>query len=283
MVDILEFPKKDVIVIADTHGEFGMLLPNIEKYDLKDCIIIVAGDVGIGFYSEKYYKDTFEYINNEMLYRNINLLLLRGNHDDPYYFDNDIINFCNLRTIKDYTILCVGDEHILCVGGAISIDRTYRIENWSKRVSYKLTQLLYDNPNATEEEAMRKTLPSYWGGEKPKYDEEKLNYINDLSFNIDYVITHTSPSFSFKTDKNGVKYWMRYDLLLEHDLEEERSVFSKIYEFLTEHNNVIKKWVYGHFHEHNDDIIKGTRFIALANFDSYVDYHILNGEENSEN
>jgi hypothetical protein len=75
--------------------------------------------------------------------------MIRGNHDDPYYFNNKVFSYSNVELLEDYTILTVGNDNILCVGGAISIDRLYRLETDSKRVSNTLTQLLYDNPKAT--------------------------------------------------------------------------------------------------------------------------------------
>lgn len=282
MVKRLEFARQPIYVIADTHGEFNNMVKKINQYDIKDCIIVICGDVGIGFYSKNFYENTLEYLNNECLYRHINLLMIRGNHDDPYYFNNKVFSYSNVELLEDYTILTVGNDNILCVGGAISIDRLYRLETDSKRVSNTLTKLLYDNPKATEEEAIRKTIPSYWVDEKPTYDEEKLNYINNLSINIDYVLTHTSPSFCFKKDKNDISEWMKYDNFLEKDLNDEREVFTKIYDFLTENNNIIKKWVYGHFHESNNEKINGTDFIALINSDFYFQYTLLNSEDDIE-
>ena len=73
--------------------------------------------------------------------RKINSVLycIRGNHDDPSYFNDNIINKSNVKLIKDYSIISVGDKNILCIGGAVSIDRKYRISNYQRRLdSYML-------------------------------------------------------------------------------------------------------------------------------------------------
>lgn len=279
MVDIKEFAKQDIYVVADIHGNFGAFLVNIKKFELKNCIIIICGDIGLGFYSREYYEEVFETINNECIYRNIHLLMLRGNHDDPSYFFEYKIKFSNVETINDYTIINVGDKHILCVGGAISIDRSIRKHTYSSKISYALTQLLYNNPNAKEEDAKKLVFPLYWEHEIPIYDEGLLNFINDLGFNIDYVVTHTSPSFAFKNTKDDIKYWLKKDKELSKDLDKERKCMSLIYDFLVKNNNVIKKWVYGHFHDCNNEKINGTEFIALINADYSFKMCHLNYDE----
>ena len=263
---LIEVTKKPIYVIADVHGDFDTFLRNVELHDLKDCIIIVAGDCGFGFYREPYYERVMGSLNRHFVERNINCFMIRGNHDDPYYFDNEKINHSNLKAISDYTVLSVGNENILCIGGAISIDRKMRINNyWSKVDHYAISM------NVSLEEARSKFLPSYWVNEVPVYNEEALNELKDNGINIDYVVTHTSPSFAFKSDKNGVSYWINLDDALEKDLEEERSVLSKIFQKVTDDEHPIKKWVYGHFHEHNVEYINNIEFTALINCDMKFD------------
>ena len=187
--------------------------------------------------------------------------MVRGNHDDPSYFNEEKINFTNIKSVPDYSIITVGDYHILCVGGGISIDRLYRKAEYEGRL--KLAQTYH--PYFTEEELKNVfCFPSYWEDEMPVYDEDKLNEINDLGLNISYVISHTSPHFCFKNDKDGIKRFIEKDPQLSEDLDVERATMTSIYNKLKEDNHLLLKWVYGHFHSHNDDMIEGTRFIALC-------------------
>ena len=52
--------------------------------------------------------------------------MVRGNHDDPAYFNGEKISHERFRTIPDYSVIHVCDHNIFCVGGAISIDRYNR-------------------------------------------------------------------------------------------------------------------------------------------------------------
>ena len=60
------------------------------------------------------------------------IVFVRGNHDNPAYFDGAMFNAKRFITVPDYSILQACNHTILCVGGAISIDRIYRKINGIK-------------------------------------------------------------------------------------------------------------------------------------------------------
>lgn len=275
---IIEVFNKPIYVVADVHGAFDIFEKEINKNDLKDCIIIVAGDCGFGFYKDNYYEKIFSSLNNKFITKNIHCFMVRGNHDDPYYFNDEKIWYSNVKAISDYTILKIGEHNILCVGGAISIDRIFRMNSyWQKVDNYAIVM------NVSLEEAKSKFMPSYWENEAPVFDEEKLNEIKENDIEIDIVITHTSPSFAFKSDKNGISYWLNKDDKLYEDLDNERNVINKIYDKLMLDGHPISKWIYGHFHQHNVEIINNIEFTALMNCDLSFDVKELNVNERNFN
>lgn len=278
MIEIYKHADLPTYVIADVHGDFDMLKSNIINNEaIHNCILIIAGDIGLGFYTQNYYLQIFEELNNIFIQKYINCYLIRGNHDDPKYFSEHIINFSNVKSIDDYSIISIGEENILCIGGAISIDRTYRIKNDDSRFVNNKTFMRLYNPNVTDEEVYKKTLKTYWINENVYYDEEKLNEILiENKINIDYVITHTSPDFAWKQGTDGIKYWINNDEPLEDDLRQERLNLTKVSDKLKECNQEPKKWVYGHFHNHNAEVIENTLYIALINCDYSFDCIELN-------
>lgn len=279
MIELYEHAKLPTYVIADTHGNFDILKDNIMRYEnINSCILIIAGDIGLGFYSYEYYNRVFEKLNNLFIEKHIYCYMLRGNHDDPKYFKEHLINFSNVKSIDDYSIIKVGDENILCVGGGLSIDRKNRIENYKNRI--KTQRELLKQYTDDVEDILIKISPSYWEDELPYYDEEKLNLIKENNINIDYVISHTSPSFCFKSDFEGIKYWIKMDESLLGDLKKEREELDKVLSFIKKSQETLKKWVYGHFHEHYDMLYENTRYVALINCDYSFDCHNLI-EENS--
>lgn len=278
MIEKYEHANMAIYVIADTHGNFDILKSNIYRYkNIHNCILIIAGDIGLGFYSKKYYDYIFEELNNLFIERSIYCYLLRGNHDDPNYFKNHLINYSNVKTIDDYSVISVGNENILCVGGAISIDRRNRIESYNKKLSV-YEDLSKQYSNAIDFSNIKPIYKSYWEDEIPYYDESKLNEIIENGLNIDYIISHTSPSFCFKSGVESIQYWINNDESLLSDLRHERSELDKVLEKIRNAQNGLKKWVYGHFHEHYHMENENVQYIALCNCDYSFDCYLLNSE-----
>ena len=271
MIHQYKHDNQQIAIFADIHGEFDLLISKLKNTNnLSNSILICAGDIGVGFKNIEYYNKVFSTLNIVLCKMNSVLYCIRGNHDDPSYFSGDTINKSNVKLIKDYSVISVGDKNILCVGGAVSIDRKYRISNYQRRLdSYMLLM------QSTLEDAMEHIFPSYWENELPKYDEEKLNELSENGINISFVVTHTSPSFCYKSDKNGIEYWINNDSELNDDLTYERNQLDLILNKLIEDGHMIEKWVYGHFHGHNEEEHDNIKYIALYNSDYIFDYHIL--------
>ncbi len=73
------------------------------------------------------------------------IVFVRGNHDNPAYFDGAMLNFKRFVAVPDYSILQACNHTILCVGGAISgaisIDRIYRINEWNRTTNTVFIQM----------------------------------------------------------------------------------------------------------------------------------------------
>ena len=254
----IENTIQHVAVVGDLHGKFNLLKYKIKQEKITNTVIIVAGDCGFGFEKEEYYKQTYNNLKKTLLEQNVCVIFVRGNHDDKKYFDGNRINFKNFIAVPDYSIISINTEsgikNILCVGGGISIDRTYRIEN--DRTYYK---------------------KSYWVDEFPVYEPDSLNEISESGINIDIVVTHTAPDFAPLHDKNGIGSWLLEDVNLSDDLNKERETLTQIYNHIVKKDkHKVKKWFYGHFHEHhfttseeNVDFIMLDMFIERNNVWDY--------------
>ena len=74
---------------GDIHGEFNSFGYGITKrYGIKNAHVIVAGDIGMGFYKHNYYVDMFTSMNKRLSALNVHVYFVRGNHDNPDYFNN---------------------------------------------------------------------------------------------------------------------------------------------------------------------------------------------------
>lgn len=90
----IEFPKaKSVVESGDIHGEFTKLVHKCcVLYDMRDTLIIVAGDCGFGFERQEYYERIYQRCNKHLQAANNWVVLIRGNHDNPAYFDGKKVN-----------------------------------------------------------------------------------------------------------------------------------------------------------------------------------------------
>ena len=218
-----------IVAVGDIHGAFNGLGYNIKMYNLTNSVIVLCGDVGVGFYKHNFYVQIFRKLNTILKKNNCVLFCVRGNHDNPEYFDGSFFG-SNYMLVPDYTIIETIDKTLLFIGGAVSIDRIDRIND--KR---KIT---------------------YWEDEIPVYDEDKLNAINK----VDYIFTHSCPNFTYPTTKYNISDWLERDVGLNSDIDKEREVFTKVWENLKNRGISPIGWFYGHYHQSHFEYIDKTLF-----------------------
>jgi len=254
---------QDCYIVGDIHGEYGSLLYSIKWAELQDCLIICAGDCGMGFTTVEGAKNELSKLRKYCNNNNIHVFFVRGNHDNPEWFEKKVINFPNVKCIPDYTVVTYNNNgtltNILCIGGATSIDRNGRL----KQMLESKTRFLKYHPTATYEEADDNIRHLYWDGEQPVFDPDKLNAIKEAGLEINMMCTHTCPSFCTPTHKNGIEGWLLADKTLSGDLDRERETIDQIRNKLLEDGHPIEKWIYGHYHFHNSEVIDGTMYVLL--------------------
>lgn len=261
--------EEKTFVVGDIHGNFNPLSYFIkvnkrgdkDANDFSDSIIIIAGDCGFGFYKKGFYIDTLGYMEKILDKINCHVFFIRGNHDDPSYFDGNMINFKHITAIPDYSVIQIRDYDILCVGGAISLDRSARIAEMNK-----------------SSEIYRHENPTYWENEKVVYDEDKLNELKNAGLNITAIISHTAPSFfPIQNDaQNGMSGWFIRDKELRKDTNEERMNMDKLFNY-SKNNFNLKKWVYGHFHDIYTGEYEGVKYKMMNLITDYeFTYNSLN-------
>lgn len=213
--------QNGVYICGDTHGNWSVIENFIKQHGMTDCLIFHVGDVGIGFSNCERGIWPIRELCEE---KRITIIAIRGNHDDPDKFTDDVSPYI-VNLVKDDTILSIGGKYFLLVGGALSIDRSIRTEG-----------------------------KSWWSGEKFIYKQQALP-------KIDFVITHSSPPTMFPptlhmpgnvrgwvtTERNNPK-WKEYSLWDE--CVAERKEIGKLYKDVVGDNPI---WYYGHFHDSISD------------------------------
>jgi predicted phosphodiesterase len=230
-----------VVGVGDVHGKFDELGYRIrERYLITDSVICLCGDIGMGFHKPQYYVDAWKKLDGIARRTNNVILAVRGNHDDPQYFDGRFAadnGFKNVELVNDYALVNTMHDRILFVGGGISVDR-----------------------------CMREPGKTYWAGEPPVYDEKKLRKAGKATI----VVTHAAPSFVMPKTKDGIAYWTARDFALHDDTASERLTFNKVYDSLKDRVGAPKFWVYGHYHMSAHEKYEDTRFVALDELEMYM-------------
>lgn len=235
-----------ILFLGDIHGNFNLIKQYVNRFDIKDAYIIQVGDFGVGFDTLYKEKSQLELINSELVKSNVFLYAIRGNHDRPSYFENDPFSLSNIKLISDYTVLELEGKRILCIGGAVSIDRAHRITDAQKNGdhTYKHGQ-------------------SWFKGEEFNLDIDILEAFRDINI----VVTHTSPDYCTPDNSLGfgsmVNNWINIDPNLKLDLMDERRKMSIAFEII-KRNNKITNHLYGHFHFSNISKFDGVEHRLLG-------------------
>lgn len=260
IIDFMQY--KNVYFFGDPHGIniiYDILRSYVNEDNISDnSVIFSCGDNGIGFYDIKTDSNKLKLCNDICIKHNIQLILIRGNHDNPdLYNESSPLNKSNISLVDDFTVVKTGDYNIICIGGAISIDRTNRVLN-----------------------------KTYWKNEGTRIlDDELKEEIKSLDFNIDIVCSHNCPTYQKPRDEypvlisdNPLFNWSIWDSKLLDDNFIDRSNLDAIHEELSM-SNKIKYWIYGHFHNHYVSIENKPKFICLDMY--YKNIKILKKTNNS--
>lgn len=272
-----------VYFIGDVHGCFPQFRNTVYSVHMADerhrkiktnepTLWIVCGDIGLGFNKDEYYAQIFNEFNEQCAKRNISIILVRGNHDDPSYFNDEKINYSNIKAVSDYSVLQTRVLTILCVGGGLSIDRSWRKSEEIKRNKYSKS----------------KRYKYYWEDEMPIFSKEKLDDLKEQGIIVNAIASHTAPSFCYPLAKDASFSWFRVDNKLRDDLKIERETMDSIFNWFKENEQPIMFWGYGHFHTSNLALIEDCAYLALCececrNVNEYLDMSMMANKERLSN
>lgn len=239
--------KMRLMYLGDIHGNFNIISQYVTRFDIRDAYIIQVGDFGVGFKTLVKEKRQLDDINTALIKRNVIVYAIRGNHDQPSYFENDPFGLSNIKLVKDYTVLNLVGKNILCIGGAISIDRTVR---------YTKRQLEGDYTTNIG-------VDSWWKDEGFNYDDSKLVDLRDINI----VVTHTTPDYCWPDNSNGfapiVNDFASMDKTLKTELLDERRRMTLAFQTIKMYNDI--EYAYnGHFHANHVTEIYGTTHRLLG-------------------
>ena len=226
-----------IYITGDMHGNINQMRQVMNKINCKlTNTLIVLGDFGANYYFDK--KDNI--FKNAISEYNINIFVIRGNHDgNPAQIKNieQKEKYNNIGYIEqEYpnifyaingNIYNIEENQFLVLGGAYSVDKFYRLS-----MGYK------------------------WFSDEQMNNFEKENFLKKNLQQIDVVLTHTCPYSNIP-----------YHLFLKNI--DQSTVDNSMEYFLQEVKEKIKykNWFFGHFH--NNEQIEENMYML---YDGIIKY-----------
>lgn len=207
-----------IYITGDMHGDISQMRQVMQKINCKpNNTLIVLGDFGANYYFDK--KD--DIFKNAISEYNINIFVIRGNHDgNPSLIEGveqkekyDNIGYIeqkypNIFYAINGNIYNIEKNQFLVLGGAYSVDKFYRLS-----MGYK------------------------WFSDEQMTISERENFLQNCPKEVDVIITHTCPYtnipkhlFLKTIDQSTVDNSMEYFL---------QEVKEKVN---------YKNWFFGHYH-----------------------------------
>lgn len=218
---------KYLSVCGDIHGSLANLVYKIVvERDYKDTAVIICGDFGAGFININY---EYQNVKNRLEKNNVVLYALRGNHDDPKYFEKEeTYSKDRLIFMEDYKVYDIAGYKVLPIGGACSTDITS-----SKRVEGR----------------------DYWKDE----DVKRIDF-KTLPVNVDVIVSHEAPDiFDPVSSESTLKE-------IFNTKEDEYENILNCRKYLTEIAYRVKTnyWFYGHYHKSYSGTFKNILWKCLG-------------------
>lgn len=246
---------KKFFLTGDTHGRVVERLETLKsKYpDLKpaETALIILGDAGLNFYlNNSDYKNKKQV--NDMGYI---VYCLRGNHEErpenisgmTIMVDHDIHGevyvesmFSNIRYLMDGNVYDFGIFKTLCIGGAYSVDKWYRLQNFRQSNGwcgwFAEEQLFLDEMNYITKKVknnyfdfvLTHTCPRYWeptdlfigGIDQSAVDKSMEDWLDRLKDQINFTVWCFGHYHADRTEDEGVEQYF-------YDIEELTSIWDR--------------------------------------------------------
>ncbi len=223
-----------IYVVGQINNNFIGLKDKILNMSITNSIMIICGNFGL-FNDDIIKSEELIDLNYHCILNDIILYVLRGNNDNPEFFDGRKI-LSNIVTLQDITEKRLNDKTFLFIGGGISIDR------YDKYLKGK-----------------------YFDNEKITIDFKRLNDFK----NIDIIVSFKPEPYVFDSSlTNFISHWVVGDACLENQLGKERDELKRFFKKIKNNNN-IKYIISSHINKSIEIMVKDIKHKSLASLEFY--------------
>ena len=211
-----------IYITGDMHGDINQMRQIMNKINCKlNNTLIVLGDFGANYYFDK--KDNV--FKNAISEYNINIFVIRGNHDgNPAQIKNieQKEKYNNIGYIEqEYpnifyaingNVYNIEENQFLVLGGAYSVDKFYRLS-----MGYK------------------------WFSDEQMNNSEKEKFLQNYPQKVDVILSHTCPY-------SNIPYHLFLKNIDQSTVDNSMEYFLQEVKEKIEYNN----WFFGHFHANEE-------------------------------
>lgn len=230
--------QRQLWICGDIHGEISRLVHTVVHEQKISCAdILVVGDFGAGFGRPNSMDVKYREISSLLRTSDICLYTIRGNHDDPAFFDGSR-DYERLHFLPDHKMIVLCGKSIFPIGGAVSTDIDL-IDPLTRKSRRLINESLIKHGSSKR---------VWWQNEAP------VQITEGLPRSADIIVSHEAP-LSFAPTPN-------------RDKHVGESTWQQVVESRQYLDNVLKiikasLWFYGHYHNHYDGVIGNTRYQGL--------------------
>lgn len=229
--------ERQLWICGDIHGELSGLVRNAVNRGISCADILVVGDFGAGFGRPKSMDVAYGKVRAALEKNDICIYTIRGNHDDPAFFDG-MHDFERLHFLPDHCIIELCGKRIYPIGGAVSAD------------------IDMINPLTRKSRRMINDSLIKFGSSKRVWwpDEAPVPIVEGFTSAVDIVVSHEAPlSFDpplVRADYVRDETWMK--------IVESRKYLDYVLRTV-----MPALWFYGHYHRHYEGVCQNTLYRCL--------------------
>jgi UDP-2,3-diacylglucosamine pyrophosphatase LpxH len=230
--------ERHLWICGDIHCELSNLVwKAVRQLKIRHADILIVGDFGAGFGRPKSMDVAYARICPELKENDIRLYTIRGNHDDPAFFDGSH-DYERLRFLPDHRTIELCGKKIYPIGGAVSTD------------------IDLVDPLTRKSRRMQNDALIRFGSSKRIWwpDETPVQITENLPESADIIASHDAP--------------LSFEPPLMRDAHVRDNTWQKVVESRRYLDFVLRtvkpsQWFYGHFHNHYEGIFQGTHYLGI--------------------
>lgn len=229
---------RHLYICGDIHGEIKRLVHDAaHRLKIRCADIFVVGDFGVGFGRPNSMDVRYCEIRSALEANDICLYTIRGNHDDPAFFDGQH-DYERLHFLPDHKMIELCGKRIYPIGGAVSTDID-----------------LIDPLTRKSRRTINESLIKHGSSKRVWWQNEALVQITEgLPESADIIVSHEAP--------------LSFAPMLERDKHVGESTWQQVVESRRYLDYVLKAikpplWFYGHYHHHYEGFLGKTAYQGL--------------------